>query len=136
MPARVRNLLLAGLLAGGSSPLPAAIGDDLPTLRASFGSAKAVGNQMLFSHGGYSIAVYFDGDRAAMEIFTPDGSVPSKTDITQKDIDDILSTEGAGQSWNQVQTHSGEPTWLRADQKLIARFNPSEKILVVMENSR
>jgi hypothetical protein len=114
----------------------AAIGDDLSQLRAAYGSASAVGNQMLFKHDGYSIAVYFDNTRSAMEIFVRDGSVPTKTDITRDDIDSILKLEGAGQPWNPIQTHSGEPTWLRADGKLIARFNPSEKILAIMENSK
>jgi hypothetical protein len=132
----VRNLFLACLLTCAPGLLHAAIGDDLPALRAAYGSAKAVGNQMLFSHDGFSIAVYFDGARSGMEIFVLDGSVAKKTDFTQQDIDDILAKEGAGQAWNPVNTRSGEPTWLRADQKLLARFNPSEKILVVMENSR
>ena len=48
----------------------------------------------------------------------------------------ILKAEGAGQEWKPVQTRSGQPTWLRADNKLIARFNPNESILTVMVNSK
>ena len=111
------------------------IGDDLDQLRAAYGSAASVGNQMLFQHDGYSIAVYFDNDRSAMEIFVCDGSKKGKTEITQADIDTILKAEGAGQEWGSVQTKSGQPTWLRADKKLIARYNQSQGILTVMVNS-
>jgi hypothetical protein len=114
----------------------AAIGDDLAALRAAYGSAKQVGGQMLFRHDGYSIAVYFDGLHSAMEIFVRDGSIPAKPDISQADIDAILALEGAGRPWHSVQTHSGEPTWISADGKLIARFNPGEKIVAVMENAK
>jgi hypothetical protein len=113
-----------------------AIGDNLTKLRAVYGSATKVGNQMLFQHDGYSVAVYFDGAYSAMEIFVRDGSKPDKTDISRADIDQILLLEGAGQPWNEVRTSRGEPTWLRADGKLIARFNQNEKILAVMENSK
>jgi hypothetical protein len=133
-PAR---FLLLGVLAGAIAlPVRAAIGDDLATLRAAYGSAKEVGGQMLFRHDGYSIAVYFDNTRSGMEIFVRDGSDPKKTEITSKDIDSILTLEGQGQPWNPVQTRSGEPTWLRADGKVIARFNASEKILAVLVNSK
>lgn len=91
---------------------------------------------MLFKHDGYSIAVYFDGTRSGMEIFVRDGSIPTKPDMTQADVDAVLTLEGAGQAWHPVQTHSGQPTWMRADGKLIARFNPTEKILAVMENAK
>jgi hypothetical protein len=129
-------LLLLTVLAAAPSPARAAIGDDLPKLRAVYGSASKVGNQMLFQHDGYSIAVYFDGVYSAMEIFVRDGSKPDKADITPTDIDEILLLEGAGQPWSMVRTSRGEPTWLRADGKLIARFNPSEKILAVMTNTK
>jgi hypothetical protein len=127
-------LLFVWLLAG--LPAEAAIGDDLAQLRAAYGSASQAGNQMLFRHDGYSIAVYFDGTRSGMEIFVRDGSMPDKPEITPADINAILALEGAGQAWSPVQTHSGQPTWLRADGKLIARFNPAEKILAVMENAK
>ncbi len=91
---------------------------------------------MLFQHDGYSIAVYFDGTRSGMEIFVRDGSKAGKEDITPDDIDAILSLEGAGQPWHPIQVRSGEPTWLRADGKLIARFNSNEKILAVMANAK
>jgi hypothetical protein len=132
----LRNILVALALLGLAGSARAAIGDDITQLRAAYGSASEVGNQMLFKHDGYSIAVYFDNTRSAMEIFVRDGSKPDKPDITQADIDAILVLEGAGQPWNPIQTHSGEPTWLRADRKLIARFNPSEKILAIIVNSK
>jgi hypothetical protein len=134
--AAARFFLLAVLAGGVGHPLRAAIGDDLSTLRGTYGSAKEVGGQMLFRHDGYSIAVYFDGTRSGMEIFVRDGSDPKKTEITSKDIDSILALEGQGQPWNPVQTRSGEPTWLRADGKVIARFNSSEKILAVLVNAK
>lgn len=139
LPARFFALVLLGIAAG--LPARAAIGDDLPALRTAYGSAKQVGGQMLFRHGGFDIAVYFDGTRSAMEIFAlasrndkPDE--PPKTEFTQKDIDGILALEGQGQPWNSVQARSGEPTWVRADGKLIARFNPNEKILAVLVNTQ
>jgi hypothetical protein len=131
-----RNLFLVLALLVGVGPARAAIGDDLATLRAKYGSASEVGNQMLFQHDGYSIAVYFDGTRSGMEIFVRDGSKPNKPDITQEDIDAILVLEGEGQPWHPIQTQSGEPTWLRLDGKLIARFNPTEKILAIVTNSK
>jgi hypothetical protein len=129
-------LVLAGFAPAAAR---AAIGDDLPALRTAYGSAKEVGGQMLFRHGGFDIAVYFDGTRSAMEIFalstkSDKPGDPPKTDFTQKDIDGILALEGQGQTWNEVQTRSGEATWLRADGKLIARFNAGEKILAILVN--
>ena len=132
----LRNLSAGLVLFMLAHPARAAIGDDITQLRAAYGSASEVGNQMLFKHDGYSIAVYFDNTRSAMEIFVRDGSIPTKTDITQADIDAILVLEGGGQTWSSISTHSGEPTWLRADRKLIARFNSSEKILAVIVNSK
>jgi hypothetical protein len=133
---RARNVFLALLFLIPFTRAHALIGDDLGQLRAAYGSASAVGGQMIFKHDGYSIAVYFDGTRSGMEIFVRDGSIPGKTDITQADIDAILVLEGQGQSWNPVQVHSGQPTWLRADRKIIARFNPTEKILAIIVNAK
>jgi hypothetical protein len=133
---RVSYFVLLFLAGFASATARAAIGDDLPALRTAYGSAKEVGGQMLFRHGGFDIAVYFDGTRSAMEIFALIGNQPDKTDFTQKDIDGILAQEGQGQPWNPVQTRSGEPTWVRADGKLIARFNANDKILVVLINAQ
>ena len=138
---RLRRMLRIRLLVASAWMVAAisaqgAVGDTLPKLRTTYGSATKVGNQMLFQHDGYSIAVYFDGAYAAMEIFVRDGSKPDKNDISQADIDEILLLEGAGQPWSVVRTSRGEPTWLRGDGKIIARFNASEKILAVMENSK
>ena len=134
----MRALFLVLFFLAGFAPATAraAIGDDLPALRTAYGSAKEVGGQMLFRHGGFDIAVYFDGTRSAMEIFALTANQPGKTDFTQKDIDGILALEGQGQPWNSIQTHSGEPTWVRADGKLIARFNANEKILAVLVNTQ
>jgi hypothetical protein len=132
---RLSYLVLMFLAGFPPAPARAAIGDDLPALRTAYGSAKEVGGQMLFRHGGFDIAVYFDGARSAMEIFALAANQPDKTDFTQKDIDGILAQEGQGQPWNQVQTRSGEPTWVRADGKLIARFNANEKILAILVNA-
>jgi hypothetical protein len=131
-PRLLACVFLAGLAAAPSAR--AAIGDDLTALRAAYGSAKEVGGQMLFQHDGYAIAVYFDGTRSAMEIFALDDNKPTRTDFTQKDIDAILAVQGQGQPWNAVQTQSGQPTWLSANGKLIARFNATEKILAILVN--
>ncbi len=114
----------------------AKIGDDIVALRGAYGSAKAVGNQMLFQHDGFSISVFFDGSRSAMEIFARDDSKPGVTEFTQADIDKILAMEGDGMPWSEIQTHSGKPTWLSGDRKMIARFNADEKILAIMLNEK
>jgi hypothetical protein len=117
------------------------VGDDMTKLRQVYGAtAHQVGNALIFQKNGYSICVYFDGDHSAMEVFTRDGSVKDKTDITPDDIDQILILEGDGQEWNQVSSHSGKPTWLRADKKMIARLSegdtPADKVFVVMVNEK
>ena len=75
-----------------------------------------------------------------MEVFTRDGSMPKKTDITQADIDAILAAEAVGKSWNEIQTNSGRKTWLSSDNKLIARVSlddkTGEKTLMIMVNSK
>jgi len=126
------------------------IGDDMAQLRQAYGAtAKKVGSAMIFQRNGYSICVYFDGDHSAMEVFSRDGSEKKKPDstpedMTQQNIDDILALEGDGQKWSPVTSHSGKPTWLRADNKLIARVSDATdadtgqggKILVVMVNEK
>jgi len=117
------------------------IGDTLAQLRDMYGAtAKHVGGSLIFQRNGYSISVLFDGDHAAMEIFTRDGSLKGKNDITDHDIQGILAMEGEGLAWNPVESPSGEPTWLRADERLIARLTPGhkpdEKVLVVMLNEK
>jgi hypothetical protein len=127
--------LLAPLVAHGH------IGDNLAQLRQAYGATgKEAGNTMIFQRNGYSICVYFDGIHSAMEIFTRDGSDKTKTDITDNDIKSILTMESDGQTWNPVTSHSGHPTWLRSDDKLIARLSPGEttadKVFVVMVNEK
>ena len=133
-------MALAALVLAFPTPGWANIGDDIGQLRGRYGSAKDMGGQMLFQHNGYSICVYFDGSHAAMEVFVRDGSMKDKTDITKDDIDKILSDEGVGQTWNEVETASGKKIWLRADGKMIARLSiddkSSEKTLMVMLNQK
>ncbi len=117
------------------------VGDTVAQLRDMYGAtAKHVGNTLIFQRNGYSISVLFDGDHAAMEMFTRDGSLKGKNDISPSDIQGILSMEGQGQVWNEVPSKSGEPTWVRADTRLIARLTPGtkpqEKVLVIMLNDK
>ena len=136
------------------------IGDTLPELRGRYGSAKDMGGQMLFevrlvngqivpargsadTQNHFSISVYFDGDHSAMEVFTRNTSDPLKANMTQADIDAILAAANDGQSWNPVQLPSGRTTWMRSDNKLIARFSPNTSgkaddasVLVIMLNSK
>ncbi len=137
--------LLALILMTSPALAKANIGDDLPTLRQRYGSVQPVGGEALFQHDGYSICVYFDGAHAGMEVFCRDGSKKDKagnvvTDITQDDIDAILAAEGEGLPWNQVTSHTGKPTWLRADRKLVVRISegttPGEKYVTVMLNEK
>jgi hypothetical protein len=139
---------------------PANIGDTLQELRGRYGSAQDMGGQMLFevrlvngqivpargsadTQNHFTITVYFDGDHSAMEIFTRNTSDPVKANLTQADIDAILAATNDGQTWNPVQLPSGRPTWMRSDNKLIARFSPNKSgkiddasVLVIMLNSK
>jgi hypothetical protein len=132
-------VLLAALVAWPMAA-QANIGEDIAQLRARYGSAEAVGNQVLFQHKGYSICVYFDGAHSGMEVFVRDGSIPDKTDFTEDDIEQVLADEGEGMTWNVIQVQSGKRTWLRSDNKLIARFTtgdkPEDKYLTIMLNSK
>lgn len=121
------------------------IGDTLAQLRQVYGATgKRVGNAMIFQRNGYSICVYFDGTVSGMEIFTRDGSEKGKTEISDKDVKGILTMEGAGQGWSPVTSKSGEPTFLRADHRVIARLSDANdaesgapgKALVVMLNEK
>jgi hypothetical protein len=136
---KVSGFLL--VLALAATAARAHIGDTLAQLRDMYGAtAKHVGSTLIFQRNGYSISVLFDGDHSAMEIFTRDGSLKGKNDITDGDIQGILSMEGEGMAWSQVESRSGEPTWVRADTRLIARLTPGqkpdEKVLVVMLNEK
>jgi hypothetical protein len=136
------------------------IGDTLQDLRGRYGSAKDMGGQMLFevrlvngqivpardsanAEDHFTITVYFDGDLSGMEVFTRNTSDPIKANMTQADIDTILAATNEGQTWNPVQVPSGKPTWVRSDNKLIARFSPNTNgnadgasVLVIMLNSK
>jgi hypothetical protein len=137
---RVRICLLACTLLAWPASAPANIGEDLTQLRARYGSAKAVGGQMIFQHDGYSICIYFDGIHSAMEVFVRDGSQSKSQDITQEDINKIMAAEGDGLIWAPIQTPSGKPTWLRSDNKILARFTfgekPEDKTVTIMLNAR
>jgi hypothetical protein len=63
--------------------------------------------------------------------------------MTQADIDAILAATNDGLTWNPVQVPTGRTTWLRSDNKLIARFSPNKSgkiddacVLVVMLNAK
>ena len=132
------------------------IGDDLTTLRHRYGSAKDMNGQMLFEvrflqgqivpgrdsanpQEHFTVTVYFDGDVSAMEVFTRNTSDPVKAALKQSDIDTILDATSEGYKWYPIQLPSGRPTWVRSDNKLIARFDPSKSdkaddasVLVIM----
>ena len=144
MPASSRLFFLASaIFLAWPVMAQANIGEDLTQLRARYGGAKEVGGQMLFDHAGLSIAVYFDGDHSAMEIFTRNSSDPAKSDLSKEDIDHILNAASEGKTWNQIQVHSGRPTWMRSDNKLIARLSQSStgkadeaSVMVIMLNAK
>jgi hypothetical protein len=153
-------IVLGVVLLAWPAPAQANIGDDLDQLRARYGSAKDMGGQMLFevrlvngqivpardsadTENHFSVAVYFDGDHSAMEVFTRNTSDPVKANLTQGDIDAILAATSDGQIWHPIQVPSGRITWVRADKKLIARFSPNTSgkiddasVLVIMLNSK
>ncbi len=137
------------------------IGDDVGKLRARYGSAKDMGAQLLFevrlNNDGQlvpaagspnpethlTVSVSFDGDHSAMEIFTRNTSDPGKVKLSQQEINEIMAASGDGLEWNSVQLPSGKPAWVRADNKLIARFSPGSgdkagdgPVLVIMLNSK
>lgn len=135
------------------------VGEDLNQLRGRYGSAKKVGGQMLFEvhivdnkvvrlppsddqHEGYTVTVYFDGIHSGMEIFTHNTSDPAKANIGQDDAKIILDSESDGKSWNPIQVHSGKPTWLRSDNKLLARLSAANgkaddaSVMVIMVNGK
>jgi hypothetical protein len=136
-------LLLGVLILLGINCAQANIGEDLTQLRERYGKEKIIAGQWVFEHDGLSVTVYVDGDRSGMEIFTHNTSIPSKAELTQKDIDTILAAEGDGQIWNPVQVHSGKPTWVRTDGKVMARYSPNmtgkpddASVLVIMVTGR
>jgi hypothetical protein len=121
------------------------IGDTLSQLRQIYGATGSkIGSAIIFQRNGYSICVYFDGDKSAMEVFTRDGSQKGKTDLTTKDISNVLELEGQGQGWGEMAGPSGKTCWLRGDRKIIARLSEAaddqtgaiQKILVVMVNAK
>jgi len=135
-----RNMAVMALVLVSAPSAKANIGDDLGELRSRYGGGKPVASGIIFQHDGYSICVYFDGSHVAMEVYTRDGSQKDKTDITQADVDAILAKEAVGQKWNEIQTHSGKPTWLSSNGKMIARLSvdneTNAKTLMIMVNSK
>jgi len=118
------------------------IGEDINQLRARYGAFQPVGAQALFQHEGYSICVYFDGEKSAMEVYTPISTDAGGAPMDQDAIDKILAWESDGLKWNPMPVSSGKATWVRADAKIIARLNPSRggkddaTVLVFMLNSK
>jgi len=155
-----KKLVLGAAFMAWPALAVANIGETLPELRGRYGSAKDLGGQMLFevrlingqivpargsadTQNHYTITVYFDGNHSAMEIFTRNTSDPTKADLTQGDIDAFLAAADEGLTWNPVGVTSGRPTWVRSDNKLIARFSPNKSgkaddasVLVIMLNSK
>jgi len=156
----VKRLALGVAFLAWPTLTQANIGDTMTELRSRYGSAKDMGGQMLFevrlvdgklvpARGStneddhFSVNVYFDGVNSAMEVFTHTASDPVKANLTQADIDSILAAAEDGQTWNPVQTPSGKQTWVRSDNKLIARFSPNKSgkaddasVLVIMLNAK
>ena len=155
-----QKIALGAVLLAWPAPAQANVGDTLPQLRERYGSVKDMGGQMLFevrlvngqivpARGSadaadhFTISVYFDGDHSAMEVFTRNTSDPVKANMTQKDIDAILAATSEGQDWHPIQVPSGRATWVRSDNKLIARFSPNKSgkiddasVLAIMVNSK
>jgi hypothetical protein len=155
-----KKIALCALLLASPAMAQANIGDTLTELRQRYGSAQDMGAQMLFEvrlvkgqivaargstdpENHFTITVYFDGDHSAMEVFTRNTSDPAKANLTQSDIDTILDATKEGQTWRSVQIPSGRVTWVRSDEKLIARFSPNKSgnaddasVLVIMVNSK
>ena len=139
-----RLAALAILLLTWPTVVQANIGDTVEKLRGRYGSAKIVGNQMLFQHDGYSICVYFDGDKSGMEVYVRDGSIKDKTDITDEDIKALLSKEsesgGTNWAWIEKPMVSGKRVFLRSDGKLIARLSDGDrggdKFFTIMLNTK
>jgi hypothetical protein len=155
-----KQIVLGLVLAAWPTLAHANIGDTLPDLRGRYGSAKDMGGQMLFeirlvdgqiraardsadTKDHFTVTVYFDGTHSAMEVFTRNTSDPVKANMSQEDIEAILAATSDGLAWNSTQVPSGKPTWVRSDNKLIARFDPSRSsnaedasVLVIMLNSK
>jgi hypothetical protein len=157
-----REFALGVLLAAAFTPARANIGDTMTELRQHYGSAKDMGGQMLFevrlkdgqiipargaadTENHFTVTVYFDGVRSAMEVFTRNTSDPAKANMTPEDISTILGAIGNGIPWVPVQTGSGKMTWVWGDKKgqlpqLLARFDPATSgsaddasVLIIME---
>ena len=138
-----KRALLGLFLLAWPALAAANIGDTLPELRERYGSAKDMGGQMLFEvrlvdgkivpardsanpEGHFTINVYFDGVHSAMELFARNTSDPAKAELSHADIDAILAATSNGQVWHPIQVPTGRATWVRNDNKLIARFSPNK----------
>jgi len=138
-----RVVLLVAMLVLGAETVRANIGDDASQLATRYGKYKVIAGQLVFEKSGYSITVYFDGTHSAMEVFTRNTSDPAKSDLDKKDIDYILEGESDGNTWNPVKVPNGRSTWMRSDNKLIARYSPNStgkaegaSVLVIMLNAK
>jgi hypothetical protein len=155
-------IALGALLVAAPSPARANIGDTMTELRQRYGSAKDMGGQMLFevrlkdgqitpardaadkdTH--FTVTVYFDGVKSAMEVFTRNTSDPAKANMSDDDIKAILNAATGGSPWTPIPTSSGKQTWVWGDDsskppKLRARFDPAKSaspddasVLIIME---
>jgi len=155
-----RKIVLGAALLAWPAMAHANIGDNMNQLRSRYGSAQDMGGQMLFEvrfvngqivpardsadpETHFTITVYFDGAVSAMEVFARNTGDPAKANLTQADIDTILAATNEGQSWNSIQVPTGRTTWVRSDNKLIARFSPNKtgnaddaSVLVIMLNTK
>lgn len=156
----VKVIALGVVLLAWPALAQANVGDTVSQLRARYGSAKDTGGQMLFevrlvkgqivpardsadTEDHFTVAVYFDGDLSAMEVFARNTSDPVKANLTQADIDTILAAATDGQAWHSIQVPTGRTTWVSTDNRLIARFSPNKSgniddasVLVIMLNSK
>ncbi len=114
------------------------IGNDLPQLRKVYGSAASAVNGWLFCHDSFSIAVFMDHDKSALEVFSRDPQAKDQTPLERADIDRILAMEGGPLSWSESLTQAGLPVWIRSDNKVLARISYAEgkRVLVVMVNQK
>jgi hypothetical protein len=156
-----KRILLGITLLTWPALVHANIGDTVAELRSHYGSVNDMAGQLLFevrvnedgqlmpargsanTEDHLTVTVYLDGDHSAMEVFARNTSDPAKSDLSQKDISDILAATGAGQAWSAMQDSHGKATWVRSDKKVIAKFSPNRSgkaddasVLVVMVNER
>lgn len=112
----------------------AVIGDTPEELFKRYGAGKPVGAQLLYKVDIYSASIYFDGKKSTMEIYSRlplvDGT---HEELTDADVQKLLTIQGGNQKWNAVRTKKGDKTWSRQDGKVLARLKPEDKALVFVD---